>query len=249
MSRLLRAITIAALAVLAFGAAPVAAQEPASPPTAPSGASTQQADPIVSVHGYTVDGGMRFYFRSLRDAGYRANRIFGFEFDARFARSPSNRVHARALETYIREVVLPSTGAEQVDVIAHSMGSLVTRWCITVLGCGEVIDDFVSVGGPNHGTDVANLCFLPFDAACTEMRPGSAFLERLNRGDETPGDVEYTTIRSGADWVIEPTSSVMLAGATNHHVPGFSHSDLVRDPMADPDVGPRVRDLVLAALD
>jgi triacylglycerol lipase len=108
--------------------------------------------------------------------------------------------------------------------------------------------DLVSIGGPNHGANLANLCVVPFDAACAEMRPGSLFLERLNRGDETPGEVDHTTIRSGADWVVRPTSSVMLAGATNLHVPGFNHSDLVKDPMVDATVDPIVRDLVLAAL-
>lgn len=77
----------------------------------------------------------------------------------------------------------------------------------------------------------------------------SQFLQRLNSGDETPGNVDYTTVRSRRDLVVLPTSSVMLAGATNHRVEGFGHFEMVKDPLAHPDVDPIVRDLVLAALE
>ena len=239
-------------ATLLVVADPAGSQESglAASPAPPAAMPRATADPVVSVHGYTVDGSMRFFFRSMRAAGYPSERLFGFDFDGRIGHSPSNRVHARALRDYLRDVVLPATGAEQVDIVAHSMGSLVSRWCIRfVAGCGEMVDDWISVGGPNHGTIYAFACNLPIDPACAEMRAGSRFLERLNRGDETPGAVEYTTIRSRADWIVIPTSSVVLTGARNILVRGYGHMKLIKDPRAHPSVRPAVRDHVLAALD
>jgi triacylglycerol lipase len=108
-----------------------------------------------------------------------------------------------------------------------SMGSLNTRWYIKFVAGGEAnVDDWVSLGGPNHGTETANLCF---STACTEMRIGSTFLKELNAGDETPGAVNYGTWWSPCDEFINPDSSVPLSGATNTETACISHLSLLTD--------------------
>ena len=92
------------------------------------------------------------------------------------------------------------------------MGSLNSRWYIKFLGGEAKVDDWVSLGGPNHGTESANFCF---STSCVEMRVGSKFLSELNAGDETPGAVNYGTWWSPCDEIINPDSSVALTGATN----------------------------------
>jgi triacylglycerol esterase/lipase EstA (alpha/beta hydrolase family) len=57
------------------------------------------------------------------------------------------------------EALLKATGATKVDILAHSMGSLNSRWYIKFLGGETKVDDWVSFGGPNHGTKQANICF------------------------------------------------------------------------------------------
>jgi hypothetical protein len=47
------------------------------------------------------------------------------------------------------------------------------------------------------------------------MRFGSHFLTALNRGDETPGDVDYTSVFSQNDELVQPPSSARLDGAVN----------------------------------
>ena len=93
------------------------------------------------------------------------------------------------------------------------MGSLNSRWYIKFLGGEAKVDDWVSLGGPNHGTETANFCF---STSCVEMRVGSKFLGELNAGDETPGTVNYGTWWSPCDEIINPDSSVAAQRRDEH---------------------------------
>jgi triacylglycerol lipase len=106
------------------------------------------------------------------------------------------------------------------------MGGLSSRYYTKNLGGDLKVDDWASLGGPNHGTNTANLC--P-STACQEMRIGSAFLNALNTGDETPGAPHYGTYWSACDSVINPDSSVSLVGAANTQTACISHSALHED--------------------
>ncbi|MCP3756994.1 hypothetical protein [Streptomyces sp. TBY4] len=86
--------------------------------------------------------------------------------------------------------VLAATGASEVDVVTHSMGALPSRYYTKNLGGDAKADAWISLGGPNHGTDTA---YFWGCASCTEMRPGSSFLGALNSGDEPPGASRYAT--------------------------------------------------------
>ena len=46
--------------------------------------------------------------------------------------------------------------------------------------------------------------------ACEQQAAGSRFLERLNAGDETPGEVSYTQITTRYDEVVVPHTSGYL---------------------------------------
>ena len=114
-----------------------------------------------------------------------------------------------------------------MDILAHSMGSLNSRWYVKfVAGGQEKVDDWVSFGGPNHGTELAGACF---GTTCNEMKIGSTFLTELNAGDETPGTVNYGTWWSPCDEFINPDSSVALSGATNTKTACISHTALTTD--------------------
>jgi triacylglycerol lipase len=106
------------------------------------------------------------------------------------------------------------------------MGGLSSRYYLKNLDGISKVDAWVSLGGPNHGTDTANSCF---NTSCTEMRIGSSFLTSLNSGDETPGSPRYATWWSPCDTVINPDSSVSLSGAANTRTACLSHSGLLTD--------------------
>jgi triacylglycerol esterase/lipase EstA (alpha/beta hydrolase family) len=136
------------------------------------------------------------------------------------------------------------SGGKKVDVVAFSTGALSSRaavkWWPDVRG---VVDDLVLLGAPNHGTvNTAWMCALRCIPTFWQAKPGSAFLRALNAGDETPGDISYTSVYSRTDLPVQPalpgTATPELAGASNIAVQDVcvarpvDHPQLLSDPVA-----------------
>jgi triacylglycerol lipase len=201
------------MAVVAATALCVAAAVPAT-------ASAQ--DPILFVHGYLESASLwNTMIANFEKDGYSKSSLSAYSYNT----SQSNKKDAEEVKSKV-ESLLKTTGASKVDIIAHSMGSLNSRWYVKFLGGESKVDDWVSLGGPNHGTETANFCF---SVSCEEMRIGSKFLGELNAGDATPGTVNYGTWWSPCDEIINPDESVILSGATNTKTACISHTALTTD--------------------
>ena len=138
-----------------------------------------------------------------------------------------------ALETLAEQVAdfvartLRSTGAPQVDVVGFSMGGLVTRVYLALLGGRQHVRTFVSISAPHHGTFMAY--GLPLVGA-RQMRPGSALLKRLGDDVGPLGDVAVHSIYTPFDATVVPGSSGILRGARSvHSVPVLLHRLMIRD--------------------
>lgn len=192
-------------------------------------------DPILFVHGWNSNSSTwnTMVSRFAAD-GWTPSELNNWSYNT----SQSNATTAQQIATKVNQI-LAATGATKVDLISHSMGGLSTRYYVKNLGGGSKVDDFVSLGGPNHGTNTAYFCF---STACSEMRPGSSFLKSLNAGDETPDvGVNWLTWWSPCDEVINPDSSVALNGATNTQTACMSHSSLHEDATVYAQVRDAVR--------
>lgn len=189
---------------------------------APTSGAAEQRDPVIFVHGWSGGsynwGGMTSAFSA---AGYPSSHLKAWNYDT----YQSNETTAKQLATLV-DKVLAETGASKVDFVTHSMGGLNTRWFVKFLGGDAKVDDWVSLGGPNHGTQMANFCV---STSCGEMRPGSAFLKKLNADDETPGSVNYGTFWSSCDGIIIPANSTVLDGATNTQLGCVNHLAMLTD--------------------
>lgn len=124
---------------------------------------------------------------------------------------------AQALGGYVNGL-----GFAKVDVVGHSEGGLVSRYWIKNLGGAAKVGRYVSLGTPQYGTYVANIiAFLGLGSclgipACQQMSIGSSFLNQLNAGDDTPGAVRYTAVRTAEDELVRPVDNAeLLDGATN----------------------------------
>ena len=180
-------------------------------------------NPVLFVHGWNSSGATWVtMIDRFKTDGYTDLELFNWSYNT----AQSNAVTAQQLSAKV-DSILSVTGASKVDIVTHSMGALSTRYYIKNLTGGNKVDDFVSLAGPNHGTNSALFCF---QTACIEMRPNSSFLNALNKKDETPGRViSYGTWWSSCDEVINPQTSTILRGATNTQTSCLRHSDLHQD--------------------
>lgn len=140
-------------------------------------------NPVVFVHGYNADPGVWGALRAdLRATGYTDAELFSFGYDTHLS---VNEVLAGRLGAYVDQV-RRETGAARVDVVAHSFGSLVSRWYVKFGGGAAAVDHWVSLAGPNRGTSTAWACAL-WDQACRDMTPGSYVVKKLNMRRRDPG--------------------------------------------------------------
>ena len=136
----------------------------------------------------------------------------------------SNRDHALEIDSVVTRM-LAETGAEEVDIVAHSMGGLATRWYLLTHHPAPV-RRAAFLGSPHGGTLTAHLAW---GAGGDEMTPGSDFLEALNDAPPVPEGVEAITVRTPIDTRVVPAESATLPGIQDHTVCCPTHPGLVRD--------------------
>ena len=112
--------------------------------------------------------------------------------------------------------VLAITGAQNLTLVAHSMGGLVCRAYLRQFG-GAKVTHLVTLGSPHYGTFHAYLASGPNGL---QMRPGNAWLTKLN---ETRMTVPFTSIYSAHDGIISPQESSRVAEAVNVQISGIGH--------------------------
>jgi len=184
-------------------------------PTEGPGASGRP--PVVLVHGWL---GSPDNFATMKAAlqadGYPVYTI----------RLPGqeNVANANALVGIVARASSEHGGAK-VDLVTHSMGGLSARYYLKFLGGAAKVRTYVSMGTSPHGYTGA--CQLPPNFG-GQMCPGSAFLNQLNAGDDTPGAVAYTTLRSSRD---ESDTHLDGGACIGTPIPDVDHAAEPRDPV------------------
>jgi triacylglycerol lipase len=179
--------------------------------------------PLLLVPGWRDDAAdIDALRREFVEAGWGATRVRAVSFADPVG---SNVQHAREIADAVDGLRL-QTGAERVDIVAHSMGGLAVRHYLHFEGGDEVVRRVVFLGTPHRGTVAA---MLAWGEGGREMVPGSDFLERLQRaGRGVPEGVEALAIRTPTDLRVIPASSAVLAGAPNLEICCPSHQQLIQ---------------------
>lgn len=133
--------------------------------------------PIILLHGYyaspQVWGRFLHYFQQN---GYILEENI-FVFDGRGPEgSTANidiKLNAKKLQKLIQNIK-SNTGAKKVNLIAHSMGGLISRWYIEQLGGKGNVNKLIMLGTPNRGSD-----YLPIFGPIIEKMDNS--LEKANQ--------------------------------------------------------------------
>lgn len=117
----------------------------------PSGAATRY--PIILHHGFAGGTSGIFAYKGVAEALRADGNVV-----VTTIAPPFDSIEARSavLERVIDETLL-STGADKVNVIAHSMGGLDARYLISTLGYGDRVASLTTISTPHRGTAGADL--------------------------------------------------------------------------------------------
>jgi triacylglycerol lipase len=239
------AASTAAIALgLSAAAGPVHAGYDPSPPGTndfncqPSAAHPR---PVVLVHGLgaTMSANWSYHAPRIKAAGYC---VFALTYgvDPRTTLLPYSPGGVIAMERSAPQLaafvdrVLAATGAEEVDLVGHSEGTVMPRYYLERLGGASKVRRFIALtplwrgtelggfailrdlleplGLPNPVIDlVASLC-----GSCPQFLRGSPYLNDLNADGEAIPGIEHTNIITRYDLLVVPyTSGIMRDGGTN----------------------------------
>lgn len=203
----------------------------------------QRPHPVVLVHGTfeTMDQNWAVLSPRLKQQGYC---VFALNYGNRGLGPIEDS--ARELRVFVNRV-LRHTGARKVSLVGHSQGGMMPRQWMKFLGGRNKVEDLVGLAPSNYGTELAQPDFrallgVPSPCrACEQQAAGSPFLERLNRGDDTPGPGSFTQIATRNDEIIIPFTNSFLEGeqrtrniVLQDHNGGLpvTHQNIYNDPFA-----------------
>jgi pimeloyl-ACP methyl ester carboxylesterase len=167
---------------------------------------------------------LRHLVRGLIANGWPPEFVTPIQFDDPFG---SNIAHAAEVSRAI-DRLRDQTGAQTVDVIAHSMGGLALRWALADAERNArqlLVRRAVFLGTPHRGTWIA---WLGWGEGAREMRPGSAFLRSLSPAPLTPG-VDAFCVRTRLDARVIPGISATLPEARTYVLSSVTHRGMLRN--------------------
>jgi triacylglycerol lipase len=161
---------------------------------------------VILVHGINDSArAMSTLQRRLESRGYQA---FALSLKPNNA-SVTFDVMARQLDAFVSANI---PAGEKFDLVAFSMGGLVSRFYVQNMEGYRHVRRFVTISTPNHGTIWAWLSGRP---GVKQMRPDSDMLRQLNSDVGTLASLGYTSIYTPFDLSIVPASSSRMAVAHN----------------------------------
>lgn len=164
----------------------------------------QKGRPIVLVHGYLHNSSAWIYLKSyLLSKGY--GPIFDLNLGCPFA---SIEAHAKKLKKFCDEVE-KITNSQDLVLIGHSMGGLVSSYFALTMASKEKKIDIITIGSPLHGT---YLGWLSFGKNVLQMRYKSPFVLNLNEMILNQNEVGFFHVLSRTDQIVLPYNSAFIEG-------------------------------------
>ena len=184
---------------------------PGDPPPAPARA------PVLLLHGVLCNAGSMHHLRSALTAR-GIQPVYTLSYGPplasidRFVDQVASKIDA----------ILAATGAKQVAIVGHSMGGLVARAYLRRHGPANV-STVVTIGTPHNGSVHA---WLFPGTSLSQLRPSSAWLSGLNRGEARKG-ARIVSVWSWHDSMVAPQTNAKLDGAENIALSGIGHNALI----------------------
>lgn len=204
----------------------VPSSEPSPAPSGEDTGTSGGAPPLVLVHGLWDTPGL---FRRLQQRlDGRREPVLLPHLEHGLGERPVLELAAE-----LDQAVNDAFGPDQtVDVLGFSLGGVIARTWIQLLGARERTRRFISVGSPQQGSLLA----LPWPrrwlATVADLRPGSPLLERLNSDSDGLEGVECTSFWCLSDQMVVPSWTGVLPRGPRHQLPVWHHQQLITSPVA-----------------
>lgn len=170
--------------------------------------------PVVLVHGLGGSRGAWWPLRLYLHAHGR-KRLYAFGYEG-----GSIEEHAGALVGFVSRV-LGVTGEERVDLVAHSLGGIISRYAIQRMDLAPHVRTLVTLATPHQGTYAAHYA----NTSLTRpLRPESDMIRDLNSDDLDALGVDLVCVCSDRDIYVVPPARMAHPAARNLTVHGVSHS-------------------------
>jgi pimeloyl-ACP methyl ester carboxylesterase len=203
--------------------------------------SAAHPNPVVLVHGLGATMGENWatYAPLLANNGYCVFALtYGFNPNEQFVGGLQPMEQSSAELADFVQRVLAATGAQKVDLVGHSEGTVMPQYYLKFRGGAQYVDKYVAITPLYKGTTLLGIGNLEitfekyfpqyaaafaagfgnFCGSCLEFLRGSAFLTHLYADGvyAVPG-VTYTTIVTRYDELVTPYTSGLLTApnATN----------------------------------
>jgi hypothetical protein len=160
--------------------------------------------PILLVHGYLNSGFVwDFQKKWLEEQGF--GPIYTIDLGNPFL---SIRSYAEKVQKKIDQIA-QDTGRPDITLIGHSMGGLISYYCVSKLARSGSVPQVITLASPLCGTKVAKI---GLGRCAREMEIGSDLLQELHEGiQQCPGVRFYNLATKTDELVIPHTSSFLMS--------------------------------------
>ncbi|WP_399223016.1 esterase/lipase family protein [Synechococcus sp. J7-Johnson] len=191
--------------------------------------------PLVLVHGLLDSPAV--FNKLRRELGERRPHLLIPALPLRLGLTPIEQA-AELLGGHIRATL----GLEEpIDLLGFSIGGVIARTWIQLMGGHQRTRRFISVGSPQQGTLTAQPWPGRVFKGIAGLKWGSGLLERLNGSLDTLHRIECHSFYSAIDLAVLPGWRAVLPIGARTELPVATHPQLLRDPAA---IGPLTRELL-----
>ncbi len=202
-----------------------------------SGRETATRPPLVLVHG--LFDTPRVFERLERRLAGRREPLLIPALPLRFGIAPI-QTSAQRLAGHIEAAF---GGSETIDILGFSMGGVIARTWIQLMGGHARTRRFLSLGSPQQGTLTAQPWPRLLLAGVADLKPGSALLRQLNADLTSLQGIDCSSYGTATDLMVLPGWHGVLPIGPRRMLPVWSHQQLLRHPAA---LAPVVEDLLRA---
>lgn len=188
--------------------------------------TARNAPPLVLVHGLLdtprVFNGLRHQLDGRRQD------LLSPALPMRLGRTPV----MRAAELLGSEIDSNLGTQQTIDLLGFSMGGVIARCWIQLLGGAQRIRRFISIGSPHQGTITAQPWPGRVFQGIDDVKWGSSLLRRLNHDIDPLRRIECHSFFSALDLVVLPGWRAVLPVGECTMLPVLTHPQLLRDRAA-----------------